>query len=134
MFFKKKRKGEESKKLTVKVDDVYIATSNLKASCDDGKGFYDKKVTLFYLVLKSSYGYKELFTGRELVLDEDEEFLDIPFIQRVESLREYLGDYDGEEITYTALFDIIANINAMVKLGALEKTKKGRKSNASKSR
>ena len=127
MFFKKKRKGEESKKLTVKVDDVYIATSNLKASCDDGKGFYDKKVTLFYLVVKSSYGYKELFTGRELVLDEDEEFLDIPFIQRVESLREYLGDYDGEEITYTALFDIIANINAMVKLGALEKTKKGRK-------
>lgn len=127
MFFKKKRKGEEPKKLTVKVDDVYIATSNLKASCDDGKGFYDKKVTLFYLVLKSSYGYKELFTGRELVLDEDEEFLDIPFIQRVESLREYLGDYDGEEITYTALFDIIANINAMVKLGSLENTKKGRK-------
>ena len=127
MFFKKKRKGEESKKLTVKVDDVYIATSNLKASCDDGKGFYDKKVTLFYLVVKSSYGYKELFTGRELVLDEDEEFLDIPFIQRVEPLREYLGNYDGEEITYTALFDIIANINAMDKLGALEKTKKGRK-------
>ena len=127
MFFKKKRKGDEPKKLFVKVDDVYIATSNLKANCNDGKGFYEKKVTLFYLAVKVSYGYKELFTGRDLCLDEDEEFLDIPFIQKVEPLREYLGDYEQEEISYTALFDIIATINAMVKLGSLENTKKGRK-------
>ena len=127
MFFKKKRKGDEPKKLFVKVDDVYIATSNLKANCNDGKGFYEKKVTLFYLAVKVSYGYKELFTGRDLCLDEDEEFLDIPFIQKVEPLREYLGDYEQEEISYSALFDIIATINAMVKLGSLENTKKGRK-------
>ncbi len=127
MFFKKKRKGDEPKKLFVRVDDVYIATSNLKANCNDGKGFYEKKVTLFYLALKVSYGYKELFTGRDLCLDEDEEFLDIPFIQKVEPLRDYLGDYEQEEISYTALFDIIATINAMVKLGSLENTKKGRK-------
>ena len=127
MFFKKKRKGDEPKKLFVKVDDVYIATSNLKANCNDGKGFYEKKVTLFYLAFKVSYGYKELFTGRDLCLDEDEEFLDIPFIQKVEPLRDCLGDYEQEEISYTALFDIIATINAMVKLGSLENTKKGRK-------
>ncbi|MBR6640946.1 MAG: hypothetical protein IKL08_01945 [Clostridia bacterium] len=127
MFFKKKRKGDEPKKLFVRVDDVYIATSNLKANCNDGKGFYEKKVTLFYLAFKVSYGYKELFTGRDLCLDEDEEFLDIPFIQKVEPLRDYLGDYEQEEISYTALFDIIATINAMVKLGSLENTKKGRK-------
>ena len=127
MFFKKKRKGDELRKLTIKVDDVYIVTSNLKASCNEGKGFYEKRVTLFYLATKVSYGYKELFSGRDLLLDEDEEFLDIPFIQKVEPLREYLGDYDKEEITYTALFDIIANVKAMAKLGGLEKTKKGRK-------
>ena len=57
MFFKKKRKGDETKKLTVKVDDVYIVTSNLKVSCNDGKGFYDKKVTLFYLAVNGPYGY-----------------------------------------------------------------------------
>ena len=68
-----------------------------------------------------------MFTGRELCLDEDEEFLDIPFIQKVEPLRDYLGDYEQEEICYTALFDIITTINAMVKLGSLENTKKGRK-------
>ncbi len=125
MFFKKKRKGDEQKKLYVKVDDVIIATSNLKASCNDGKGFYDKKVTLFYLVTKGPYGYKELFTGRDLIIDEDEEFLDISFIQKVEPLRDYLGDYEQEEISYTALFDIIVTINAMVKLGGLDNTKKG---------
>ena len=134
MFFKKKRKGDEPKKLTVKVDDVHIVTSNLKASCNEGKGFYDKRVTLFYLATKVSYGYKELFTGRDLSLDEDEEFLDIPFIQKVEPLREYLGDYDNEEITYTALFDIIANINAMVKLGCLDDIKKSRKNSVRKNK
>ncbi len=127
MFFKKKRKGDELKRLTIKVDEVYIATCNLEANCNDGKGFYEKKVTLFYLAKKNLYGYEELFTGRNLCLDEEEEFSDIPFIQKVEPLREYLGDYVHEEITYTALFDIITTINAMVKLGSLENTKKGKK-------
>lgn len=43
MFFKKKRKGDEPNKLFVRVDDVYIATSNIKANCNDRKGFYEKR-------------------------------------------------------------------------------------------
>ena len=31
MFFKKKRKGDELKELTVKVDEVYVAMSKLNA-------------------------------------------------------------------------------------------------------
>ena len=121
MFFKKK--GERVNKLLVKVNEVYVATCTFKASINEGKGFYENKVTLFYLVTKSQYGFKELFTGRELYMDEDEELWGVSCIQKVEPLGEYLGD-KKQEITYSALFDIIATINAMEKL---ENSKKGRK-------
>ena len=127
MFFKKKRKGDALKDLNVKVDEVYVATSIFRASVNEGKGFCDKKVKIFYLVTKVQYGYKDLFSGRDLVLDEEEEFLDIPFIQKVEPLRNYLVDDTQSEISYTALFDLIATINVMDKLGNFEQTKKGRR-------
>lgn len=124
-FFK--RKSSTNSSMLVNVKDVYVATTTITSSHDDGTGCGPRCVAWYFLVRLENNKYYELFAGKQLEREEDTHKdgvvftnFDTPYIKKVEPLTEYLKDNSKKEITIQLLFDFITNMNVLNSLGAFE--------------
>ena len=121
-FFKRKRKGTINAK--VKVADVFVTTSMIISSHNDGTGCGPKCVTMYFLAKCEDGEYYELFSGKKLEKEKQSEngFLfqtfDTPYVKKAEPLTNYLRKPDKVTIDIQSLFDFITNMNVLDKLGA----------------
>lgn len=121
-FFKKKRKGTIN--TNVKVADVYVVTSMIISSHNDGNGFGPMCVTMYFLAKCENGEYYELFSGKKLEKEKQPEdgFLsqtfNTPYVKKAEPLNQYLRNQKKVTIDIQSLFDFITQINVLGKLGA----------------
>jgi hypothetical protein len=139
-----------TKNPVVNVDEIYVATTSIISSYDDGSGWGPRAVDWYFLVTFRNEQYYELFSNKKLKMkkdtDEDDvvvlsfdepyiknveplkEHLDTPYIiKNVESLKEYLRDKSTENLEIEILFDFITNMNVLNSLGALKNEEEPKK-------
>jgi hypothetical protein len=109
-FFKRKRKGTIN--ASVKVADVSVVTSMIISSHNDGTGGGPMCVTMYFLARHEDGEYYELFSGKKLEKesqnDSSTKSLDTPYVLKAEPLKNYLKD---EKIDIQSLFDFITLLN-----------------------
>ena len=111
--FKKKQKGTINSK--VKVDDIYVINSLIISSYDDGTDDGPYTVTMYFLAKCINNEYYELFSGKKLEKefqnDSSTKSLDTPYVLKAESLKNYLKDENTNKIDIQSLFDFITLFN-----------------------
>ena len=124
-FFKRKTSTNPS--TLVNVEDVYVATTTITSSHNDGTGGGPRCVTWYFLVKLENNEYHELFAGKKLEKEEDTHkndmvvaSFDTPYIKKVEPLTEYLRDKSEKKMNIQLLFDFITNMNVLNSFGAFE--------------
>lgn len=124
-FFK--RKASTNLSTLVNVEDVYVATTTITSSHNDGTGWGPRCVTWYFLVKLENNEYHELFAGKKIEKEEDTHKddmvvanFDTPYIEKIEPLTEYLRDKSKKKINIQLLFDFITNMNVLNSLGAFE--------------
>ena len=105
------------KKSKVKIDEIYVATTTIVSSCDYGDGC-PRYITWYFLVRLKNNKYYELFAGKRLEKEEDNykdgidfKTWDTPYIEKVESLNNYIKDDSLKKIDIQSLFSFITNMN-----------------------
>ncbi len=125
-FKKRKRKGTVD--ANVKVADVYVITSMIISSYNDGTGCGHMFVTMYFLARREDGEYYELFSGKKIEKDNrpKDGFLvqnfDTPYVKKAEPLKVYLKHPNKSTIDIQCLFDFITNMNVLNTLGAFEET------------
>ena len=108
--FKKKQKGTINSK--VKVDDIYVISSLIISSYDDGTDDGPYTVTMYFLAKCINNEYYELFSGKKLEKesqnDSSTKSLDTPYVLKAEPLKNYLNT---NKIDIQSLFDFITLFN-----------------------
>ena len=111
--FKKKQKGTINSK--VKVDDIYVISSLIISSYDDGTDDGPYTVTMYFLAKCINNEYYELFSGTKLEKesqnDSSPQSLDTPYVLKAEPLKNYLTDENTNKIDIQSLFDFITRFN-----------------------
>ena len=102
----------------IRCDEVYVLTTEIISSHDDGSGWGPQCVTLYYLGTKKGGIYYELFSGKKLTEEKDTHLKDcvskefnVPYITKVEMLTKYLRDQTMKTIKLELLFDFITDMN-----------------------
>lgn len=116
-FFKKFRKGTINSK--VKVADIYVVTSEIISSYNDGNGCGPICVTMYFLAKCEGNEYYELFSGKKLEKKEqlEDDFcvllqnFDTPYLEKAEPLTKYLTYPNQTIIDIQSLFDFITEMN-----------------------
>ena len=107
--------GIFKRKQTIRCDEVYVLTTEIISSHDDGSGWGPQCVTLYYLGTKKHGIYYELFSGKRLTEEKNTHFEDLISksfnITKVEMLTEYLRDQTMKTIKLELLFDFITDMN-----------------------
>ena len=109
-FKKRKRKGTVD--ANVKVADVYVITSMIISSYNDGTGCGHMFVTMYFLARREDGEYYELFSGKKI--EKDNRPKDGFLVQNF--------DTPKSTIDIQCLFDFITNMNVLNTLGAFEET------------
>jgi len=124
-FFK--RKASTNPSTLVNVEDVYVATTTITSSHNDGTDCGPRCVTWYFLVKLENNEYHELFAGKKIEKEEDTHkddmvvaSFDTPYIEKIEPLTEYLRDKSEKKMNIQLLFDFITNMNVLNSLGAFE--------------
>ena len=123
---KRKRKGTVD--ANGKVADVYVITSMIISSYNDGTGCEPMFVTMYFLARREDGEYYELFSGKKIEKDNrpKDGFLvqnfDTPYVKKAEPLKVYLKHPNKSTIDIQCLFDFITNMNVLNTLGAFEET------------
>lgn len=127
-FFK--RKASTNPSMLVNVEDVYVATTTITSSHNDGTGCGPRCVTWYFLVKHENNEYHELFAGKKIEKEEDTHKddmvvanFDTPYIEKIRPLTEFLRDKSKKEMNIQLLFDFITNMNVLNFLGAFEEDK-----------
>jgi hypothetical protein len=123
-----------TKNPVVNVDEIYVATTSIISSYDDGSGWGPRAVDWYFLVTFRNEQYYELFSNKKLKMKKDTDEDDVvvlsfdePYIKNVESLKEYLRDKLTENLEVEILFDFITNMNVLNSLGALKNEEEPKK-------
>ena len=118
VFFKRK---------SVNVKNVYVATTTITSSYNDGNGCGPRCVTWYFLVKLKHDKYYELFAGKHLEKEEDTHengmiyaHFDTPYIEKVEPLAKYLTNSFKKKMSIQLLFDFITDMNVLNSLGAFD--------------
>lgn len=113
-----KKKEETNQSKLVNVEDVYLATTTIVSSYNDGFGFGPRCVTCYLLVRLENNEYYELFAGKKIQKEEDthedgigSHYFDVPYIEKVKPLKDYLRDKTKLEIDIQELFDFVIKKN-----------------------
>ena len=120
-FFRRKRKGTIEK--NVKVSDIYVVTSMIISSHNDGTGAGPRCVTMYFLAKCENGKYYELFSRKKLEMKNQPEYgvgfrtFDTPYVEKTEPLTKYLINQKKEMIDIQSLFDFITQMNVLDKLG-----------------
>lgn len=118
-FFRKKRK--DTINVNLNVADVYVVTSMIISSHNDGIGHVHRSVTMYFLAKCEDGEYYELFSGKKLEKEKQPKdgFLskafDTPYIKKTEPLNKYLRK--KATIDIQSLFDFILQMNVLEELG-----------------
>lgn len=121
-FFKRKHK--ESTDTMVKVADVFVTTSMIISSHNDGTGCGPMCVTMYFLAKCEDGEWHELFSGKKQETEKQPQdgFLsqtfDTPYVQKSEPLIKYMRNPNKDTIDLQSLFDFITNMNVLGQLGA----------------
>lgn len=111
MAFFKKRKDSKPPSTLVNVEDVYVVTTTITSSYNDGTGCGPRCVKWYFLAKLENNEYFELFAGKKLEKDLVCVKFDTPYIEKVEPLTEYLCVNHKKHINIQLLFDFITNMN-----------------------
>ena len=117
-FFRKKRK--DTINVHLNVADVYVVTSMIISSHNDGIGHVHRSVTMYFLAKCEDDEYYELFSGKKLEKEKQPKdgFLsktfDIPYIKKIDPLNKYLRK--KATIDMQSLFDFIVQMNVLGEL------------------
>ena len=120
-FFRRKRKG--TIETNVKVSDIYVVTSMIISSHNDGTGAGPRCVTMYFLAKCENGNYYELFSRKKLEMKNQPEYgiwsrtFDTPYVENTEPLTKYLINQKKEMIDIQSLFDFITQMNVLDKLG-----------------
>ena len=116
MAFFNKRKGTSTG--IVKVEDVKVATITIISSYDDGSGVIPRCVKCYFLVREENGKYHEIFSDKQFEKESDthhdgdaSQNFDIPYIQKLEPLAEYLRNPNEKVIELQLLFNFILDMN-----------------------
>lgn len=98
--------------------DVRVATTRITSSYSDGSGNEPRFITWYFLVHKVRGEYYEIFSNRKIEKESDihndgitSQILDIPYIEKIEALSNYLVDPTINIIDSKLLFDFILDMN-----------------------
>lgn len=125
-FFK--RKTSTNPNTLVNVEDVYVATTTITSSYNDGTGWGPRCVNWYFLVKLENNEYYEFFAGKKMEKKKDTykddmviiANFDIPYIEKIEPLIDYMKDKSKKKMNIQLLFDFITNMNVLNSLGAFE--------------
>ena len=121
-FFGRKRKGTIN--ANVKVADIYVITSEIISSYNDGSDCGPRCVSMYFLAKCEDDEYYELFSGKKLEKEKQTEdgFLsqnfDTPYVKKAEPLNKYLRNPNKVTIDIQSLFDFITKMNVVGSLRA----------------
>ena len=125
MAFFNKRKVKRT--VTLKVEEVKVATTTIISSYNDETGAGPICVKWYFLVREVNEKYYEIFSDKQIEKESDthhdgftSKTLDAPYIEKLESLTEYLRDPKEKVIELQLLFDFILNMNVQERLGSYD--------------
>ena len=131
-FFK--RNASTNSSTLVNVKDVYVATTTITSSYNDGSGMGPRCVTWYFLIKLENNEYHELFSGKKIERNEDTHnedvsvaHFDTPYIEKTEPLTKFLRDKSKKEMEIQLLFDFITNMNVMNFMGEFKGDKSDKK-------
>ena len=131
-FFK--RNASTNSSTLVNVKDVYVATTTITSSYNDGSGMGPRCVTWYFLIKLENNEYHELFSGKKIERNENTHnedvsvaHFDTPYIEKTEPLTKFLRDKSKKEMEIQLLFDFITNMNVMNFMGAFKDDKSDKK-------
>lgn len=101
-----------------RTEDVRVATTIITSSYSDGSGNEPRCITWYFLVHKVRGEYYEIFSNRKIQKESDthhdgitSQIFDIPYIEKIEALSNYLVDPTINIIDSKLLFDFILDMN-----------------------
>lgn len=116
-FFKGKS-NNRSTKLEFNCADVYVLTTTIISSYNDGMGCGPRCVTWYFLSTRCQNEYYELFSGKKLKKESDchsdgytLKTFNEPYIEKIEPLKDYLRDKNKKTMDSQLLFDFITQMN-----------------------
>ncbi len=128
MSFFRKRKEKETEELkskpeVVSVKEVKVATAVITSSYNDCSGAGPICVKWYFLVREKDGRYYEIFSNR-LIKEKKDTYgdgfistvFDVPYIENVEPLTEYLKNPNEEYVKTHLLFDFILDMNVQKQL------------------
>ena len=130
LFFRKRKNRvtpEVKEDVNINVNNVYVVTTKIISSFDDGSYNGPMSTTFFFLAkLNEDDGeYYELFTETKLEKKSEERSfskkLDTPYVEKAEPLTEYLRNPEEVLIAKKELFMFITQMNVQSKLEAISK-------------
>lgn len=120
------KKNKQDKK-TYATNEIYVLTTTITSNYDDGSHNGPICVTWYFLATKKDDFYYELFSEKKIEKETDMHSdgvvsltFNVPYIERVEPITQYLVDSSKKELDKVLLFDFITNMNVLNHLGAFE--------------
>ena len=128
----KNEKGEQKEQKPEEVEynpkDIFLLTTEIISSYDDGSGLGPRIITEYYLATKKDEDFYELFSKVKIEKEEDthsEEFccknFNTPYITQVEPLTDYVRNPD-KKLTADLLFGFITEANTDIRIKDLTGT------------
>ena len=131
LFFRKRKNNvptEVMEDVNINVNNVYVVTTKIISSIDDGSYNGPMSTTFFFFLAKLNEDdgeYYELFTETKLEKKSEERSfskkLDTPYVEKAEPLTEYLRNPEEVLIAKKELFMFITQMNVQSKLEAISK-------------
>ena len=106
----KRKSNNRSTNVEFNCTDVYILTTTILSSYNDGMGCGPRSVKWYFLSTKRENEYYELFSDKKFEKESRTTF-DEPLIEKIEPLKDYLKDKNQKTINIQSLFEFITLMN-----------------------
>ena len=104
--------GRQKKTVTLKIEEVKVATTTIISSYNDETGAGPRCVRWYFLVREVNKNYYEIFSNKQIEKEPDtyhdgftSNNFDTPYIEKLEPLTEYLRNPKKKVIELQLLFD-----------------------------
>lgn len=125
---KKQKKHQNQKEIKYNPKDIFLLTTEIISSYNDGSGLGPRIITEYYLATKKDEDFYELFSKVKIEKEEDTHSqgfccrnFDTPYIVKVEPLTDYVKDPD-KKLTADLLFGFITEANTDIRIKDLTET------------
>ena len=96
----------------VGLSDVYVVMAGVVSDYDDKSGGGPKKVKMYFIAKRKGKSYFDLFTGMKLEEEGNEKKFNLPYVETVTHISEYLKNPNKKRMSKILLYQFCIALNS----------------------